>query len=375
MDGFFQNRATRPRNDLPVLEKTADGWEETTGHSCIVFRNAQGSAVSIAGGNGGYWLDSGGNLKQGGFGSWMATSRYPVISWNPDNTIGDARTTALAYVSWANKGSGYSVVRVGNSFQNQIVAPTASDEGYIARVDYNPATSLGTAGRTVGAPSGGLSLPDPDVRQGYVTGSSPQTYRGTYDETRHSGNQARHLSHAASVGGSHAGSMCPAGSHPRGEDSLYKIGSGTGRTLSAISWFWQAQLADRYWCRSDGRYPIRYAPNSATGTTCGTGGTPSCPSGVTIPTGNFRAWGRVNCYYTALSIDSSGKCVYPYPVPFCTDNDTGTQRITQRRNWTLTRQTPCRSLSKTTEPRPAPQRPLPRRPQNQTRRPWRPSQP
>ena len=129
--------------------------------------------MSIAGGNGGYWLDSSGNLKQGGFGSWMATSRYPVISWNPDNTIGDARTTALAYVSWANKGSGYSVVRVGNSFQIQVVASTASDEGYIARVDYNPATSLGTAGRTVGALSGGLSLPSPNVRQGYVTGSSP----------------------------------------------------------------------------------------------------------------------------------------------------------------------------------------------------------
>ena len=165
--------------------------------------------------------------------------------------------------------------------------------------------------------------------------------------------------------------MCPAGAHPRGEDSLYKIGSGTGRTLSAISWFWQAQLADRYWCRSDVRYQIRCAPNSATGTTCGTGGVaPSCPSEVSIPTSNFRAWGRVNCYYTALSIDSAGKCEYPHPVPFCTDSDTG-----PKRNWTLTRQTPCRSLPKTTAPRPAPQRPLPRRPQNQTRRPWRPSQP
>ena len=121
--------------------------------------------------------------------------------------------------------------------------------------------------------------------------------------------------------------MCPAGSHPRGEDSLYKIGSDTGRTLTSISGWWQAQLADRYWYRSDIRYPIRYAPNSITGTTCGTGGgAPGCPSGVTVPPGNFRAWGRVNCYYTALSIDSSGKCVYPHPVPLCTDSDTGTQR-------------------------------------------------
>lgn len=293
MDGFFQNLATQPRNDLPMLEKTADGWEETTGHRCVSFRNAQGSAMSIAAVNGGYWLDSGGNLKQGGFGGWMTPSRFPVISWNPDNTIRSASTTFPAYVSWANKGSGYSVVRVGNNFQTQIVAPSADDEGYIARIDYNPATLLGTAGRTVGAPSGGLSLPDPDVRQGYVMGSSPQTYRGNYDPARHRNTASRHLSHAASVGGRHTGSMCPAGAHPRDEDSLHRIGSGTGRTLTALSGNTLAQLADKYWCRSDVRYPIRYAPNSITGTTCDTGGAPSCPSGVVIPQGNFRAWGRV----------------------------------------------------------------------------------
>ena len=327
MDGFFQNQATQPRNDLPVLEKTAGGWEETTGHKCVSFQNAQTAAMSKAGSNGGYWLDSSGNLKQGGFGTWMTPSREPVISWNPDNTIGSARTTLPTYVTWANKGAGYSVARIGNNFQNQIVAPSADDEGYIARIDYNPTVSPRTAGRTVGEPSGGLSLPDPDVRQGYVTGSSPQTYRGNHDPGRHGNNAIRHLPHAASVGGGHAGSMCPAGSHPRGEDSVYRIGSGTGRTLTGLSDGTLAQLADKYWCRSDVRYPIRYAPNSITGTTCGTGGVaPSCPSGVTIPTGNFRAWGRVNCYYTALSIDSNGKCEYPYPVPLCKDSDTGTPR-------------------------------------------------
>ena len=37
MDGFFQNSASQPRNDLPVLEKTDDGWKETTGHNCDSF--------------------------------------------------------------------------------------------------------------------------------------------------------------------------------------------------------------------------------------------------------------------------------------------------------------------------------------------------
>ena len=304
MDGFFQNLASQPRNDLPRLEKTSGVWGETTRHPCSSFAWWQDRAISIAGLNGGYWLDSGGNLKQGGFGSWMTAARDYSVS--------------LGYTTWAGKGAGYSVVRVGRNDQQQTqaVAPSASDEGYIARVDY-----AGTGGRTVGAPSGGLSLPDPPVRQGYIVdGSSPIAFRASYPTG------SRHLPHAKSVGGPHPGSWCPAGSHPRGEDALWKIGSGTGRTLSSLTGWAATRLADLFWCRSDVRYPIRYAPNSITGTTCGTSGAPSCPSGVVIPTGNFTAWGRVNCYYTALSIDSNGKCEYPHPVPLCTDSDTGTPR-------------------------------------------------
>lgn len=63
MDGFFQNKTSRPRNDLPVLEKTARGWEETTGHNCDAFITAQDLAISRAAANGGYWLDSEGNLR------------------------------------------------------------------------------------------------------------------------------------------------------------------------------------------------------------------------------------------------------------------------------------------------------------------------
>lgn len=306
MDGFFQNQSTQPRNDLPVLEKNNGVWEETAGHSCTSFVAAQERAVSDFT-FGLYWLDSGGNLRSGGFGNWM----WPGRSASP--------LRGVSYTTWAGKGDSYSVVRVNNSEQIQVVAPAADDEGYIARIDYD-----GTGGRTVGEPSGGLSLPDPDVRQGYVTGSSPQIYRGTYYAARHgSGAGAyRHLSHAASVGGSHAGSRCPEGSHPRGEDGLWKIGAGTGRTLSSVDTWAESQLADIFWCRSDIRYPIRYLPNSITGTTCGTGsGAPSCPSGTTIPIDDFTAFGRVNCYYTAMSIDSDGNCVYPHPVPLCTDPD------------------------------------------------------
>ena len=219
MDGFFQNSASQPRNDLPVLEKSGDKWEETPGHICDSFVTAQNLAISRAASNGGFWLDSDGSLRKGGFGSWMSVARDASV--------------ALPYTTWAGKGSSYR-----------------------------------------------------------------------------------------SVGGNHAGSWCPAGAHPRGEDAYQKIGSGTGRTLSSLRSMPQTWLADLFWCRSDVRYPIRYAPQSAAGTTCSTTGAPGCPSGVIIPTGTFRAWGRVNCYYTARSIDSSGNCVYPHPIPQCTDNGT-----------------------------------------------------
>ena len=316
MDGFFQNQSTQPRNDLPVLEKNNGVWEETTGHSCTSFVAAQERAVSDFT-FGLYWLDSGGNLRSGGFGNWM----WPGRSASP--------LRGVSYTTWAGKGDSYSVTRIGNNYQIQVVAPAADDEGYIARIDYRPEISLGTQGRTVGEPSQGLSFPSPEVRHGYVTGDSPQIYRGTYDAARHgdSAGAYRHLSHAASLGGDHTGSRCPDGSHPRGEDAAWKIGQGTGRTLSSVNNWTKSQLADIFWCRSDVRYPIRYLPNSITGTTCGTGsGAPSCPSGVAIPTDDFTAWGRVNCYYTALSIDSDGNCVYPHPVPLCTDIDTGAQR-------------------------------------------------
>ena len=303
MDGFFQNSASQPRNDLPKLEKTGDDWEETTGHICDVFVTAQNLAISRYSANGGFWLDSDGSLQKGGFGGWMTATRDPAAS--------------LGYTTWDNKGSlysisGYSVPGGGVVYYTRAQAPSATDDGYVARVD---------AGRTVGVgiPSGELTLPNPAARKGSITQNAGVKTFSTKHISHHNG--TIHLPQDKSVGG-HAGSWCPAKSHPRGEDAYNKIGGGTGRTLSSLTDRAKIRLADLFWCRSDVRYPIWYAPQSVAGTTCGTAGARSCPSGVTIPTEDFRAWGRVNCYYTALEITSSGKCVYPHPVPQCTDNGT-----------------------------------------------------
>ena len=89
MDGFFQNSASQPRNDLPKLEKTAateNKWKETPGHFCDSFVTAQNLAISRAASNGGFWLDGDGKLQKGGFGSWMRVSRdatAPTDRWDP----------------------------------------------------------------------------------------------------------------------------------------------------------------------------------------------------------------------------------------------------------------------------------------------------
>lgn len=101
MDGFFQNKTSQPRNDLPVLEKTARGWEETTGHNCDTFITAQDLAISRAAANGGYWLDSEGNLRKGGFGTWMTAQR----STSADNA-------SFGYTTWPAKGSDYGAESV-----------------------------------------------------------------------------------------------------------------------------------------------------------------------------------------------------------------------------------------------------------------------
>ena len=231
-------------------------------------------------------------------------------------------SAAISYTSWAGKGGSYSFVQLSQFLYTgsyaRVRAPSADDEGYIARVDYYAGDALPARTGGVGIPSGGLTLPRTPVRSGVASESSGIKIFTTLRTNQYDSNV--HLRHARSVGGAHAGSWCPQGAHPRGEDAARTIGSGTGRTLSSLTQEPKVRLADLFWCRSDVRYPIWYAPQSVAGTTCGTTGARACPSGVTIPTEDFRAWGRVNCYYTALRIDSTGKCVYPHPIPKCTDS-------------------------------------------------------
>ena len=302
-DAFFQT-VSGGRNEFPVLEITdtesvenspaLKDWGTSRNTGCDEFALAQDRLLTTTASNGGYWLGDRGRLQQ---------------SSMPAHTA-SARSVNQQRVAW--------VTRSGFAYTLHIERGLTVPQAYAARVDAGSDLAISPAGTTLTVPSPAPSWPATKT----ASGAALARLAGFHFDN--------HLPLPQAIGGNSAGAWCPADFHPRGEDSVYRIGSGTGRTLTGLSDGTLAQLADKYWCRSDVRYPIRYAPNSITGRTCGTGGVaPVCPSGVSIPTSNFTAWGRVNCYYTALSIDSTGKYEYPHPVPLCTDSDTGTKR-----NWT-----------------------------------------
>ena len=148
----------------------------------------------------------------------------------------------------------------------------------------------------------------------------------------HTLSNSYYLPAAYSVGGGAVG-ICPAGFHPRGEDSVGRIGSTTGRTLSHLS-HTEGQIADRYWCRSDLRFLRRFHPYTRPGL-------PLHPQAQNMSaTVAFFVYGRVNCFYTADSSsqpagsgttglvsvgDNAFGCDYPYhPLPLCDpDPDNG----------------------------------------------------
>jgi len=67
-DAFFQTDSGRGRNDFPVLKQTGTTWAETaTGTKntgCAAFVDAQITMAQRARSNGGYYLDSQGNLSR-----------------------------------------------------------------------------------------------------------------------------------------------------------------------------------------------------------------------------------------------------------------------------------------------------------------------
>ena len=296
-DGFFQT-VSGGRNDFPVLEitdpdatETAEAfkdWGTSRNSGCDEFTAAQDRLVSTVAANGGYWLDSHGNLAAGAL---------PVH-------VLSARSLRTARVGWSS--------RQGFSFHRGFVGAPA---GYASRVDAGSTLAVSPAGTSLSVPPN-PNWPATKHQNGSVSWSSLTSF-----------NSAGHLGMPMAIGGTSPGVWCPTDFHPRGEDALQRVGRGSGRTLTSLASDAKIQQADKFWCRSDVRYRINYKKQTHS-QTCGTSPRTACPSGVTLPNDRFTAYGRVNCYYTVISLDtaSDNTCRYYHPIPQCTDPDSNAKR-------------------------------------------------
>lgn len=302
-DGFFQT-VDGGRNDFPVLQIAAPAgstetaasvkkWGSSRNAGCDEFAAAQDRLVSVFAGNGGYYLDSQGNLRK-------AVS-LPAHA--------QSRPAAVTASGWGNR-AGYTEQRPSGSLVSVFAAPA----DYAARVDVGRDFAVSPDGTALSVP--GTSWPASRNADGSIYWQSSQ---GNF--------LSQHLALPWAIGGSSGNVLCPAGFHPRGEDSIDLIGSGTGRTLSSLRGSANIGHASQFWCRSDVRYQIAYRKQTHA-ETCGADPRPACPSGVTLPADRFSAYGRVNCYYTVISLDTANQnaCRYYHPIPQCADADSGTKR-------------------------------------------------
>ena len=296
-DGFFQT-VSGGRNDFPVLEITDPDGEETEeafkdwgtsrNSGCDEFSVAQDRLVSTVAANGGYYLDSHGNLAAGSL---------------PVHVLA-ARSLRPARVGWDS--------RQGFWFDSGLVSTST---GYADRVDAGSTLAVSPSGTSLSVPPN-PSWPATKHQNGNVSWSALTSF-----------NSAGHLPLPMAIGGTQSGVWCPTGFHPRGEDGLQRVGRGSGRTLTSLASDAKIQQADKFWCRSDVRYQIGYKKQTHS-QTCGVSPRTACPSGVTLPNDRFSAYGRVNCYYTFISLDTanSNTCRYYHPIPQCTDPDSNAKR-------------------------------------------------
>ena len=365
-DAFFQaGGSVGAKNDFPVLDKTASGWGDLTAGTrsggCGAFVANQHLAVerSSAVGGGGFYLDIEGRLRSGlnsrvlrdyglrtrSYTHWTASSGGRSYAHTFARTAaqdGSILASVRPYGSEAysassvvtqSPGSGYVGI-AGASSNSAVDAYLARTDNYRSRVSHVQ-------------PSGGRWLPAAavlDRRNEYVV---HWVYGGrTYSRAvahLSSASDGRFLHSRYDIGSDTNGTaFCPAGMHPRGQDGSHVIGSSTGRTLSSINTMAEVRQADRHWCRTDIRYKIAFKGQihnkcDSSGRNPGSG-TSECrpPSGVGDPRdGTFQAFGRINCYHTVIEVsvgtDGTGTCVYPHPLPQCTDPVTR-----RKRSWTQT---------------------------------------
>ena len=348
-DGFFQTD-TAGRNDFPELSRDDDGdWEITATGSktsgCTAFVDAQLQMAERARANGGYYLDSQGNLQKADvagsrflvapasrtrtYTTWGITGSAP--NWQGSDLSGARQgITVTRSSSTASPASvkAYGLDVFAGNFgcaSNKGASRIQGDNGekadyYLARTDnfQSDREGSGSYARVSSPQPSGAWEPSAAALSAENERVVPYGSGGLWFAVVHFGrcNQNKFLLASQDRGSDiNMSALCPAGMHPRGQDGFYVIGGSTGRTLSSLSTAAKARVADAYWCRSDVRYRLAYTAEEHSGH--------DPPPGVTVADGGdvFYAFGRAGCFYTAMSM-SSGECEYAFPVPRCDDSGT-----------------------------------------------------
>ena len=307
-DAFFQRSSIR--NDMPVVDTSKSEFALTTpsaAGACTAFVEEQNKAQMEAGKNGGYYLDTEGRLRRGlprHFATDRVASNDRVVSSNS-----------------SSNGFWVSGDRIHYTTQHRST--------YADRVDLEVSSNVQYA-----VVPGGTKfvIPDPPVAKSARSGGSVNWVPDFSQVSGVTIRNAKALGWGFFQGGGHFGAYCPSLLHPRGEDAVRRIGTGTGRTLSSLKLEANVQTGNRFWCRSDKRYVISYETEIEPGVTCSsTDSAPPCPIEFRLPANGEEAryYGRVNCYRTVLELKTTAtsqtdrnSCAYIFPLPQCTHNGT-----------------------------------------------------
>ena len=360
-DAFFQTGgSTGAVNDFPIMGYGSEEAAATVtaagsrNSGCADFAEQQDRLVTSMGSNGGWYLDSEGNLRKN---AGEVPSR--VLS-----------RPAAVYGTWAAKGTNYyhlgryrSALTEASGESYRVLA--ADDSSYDLRTDQRNDLAMAS-----GLPTSGIHPWNTDtrpagsgfaVRCSWPATSTTAAIAGCYDVTSFAadaGTLRAYTSYAVaarsglksyvnksyglygsvlvnaatmnsrlvhlSTSQDSGDSLCMEGWHPRGQDGVYTVGPGTGRTLSSINTEAEVKAADAHWCRSDVRYRLKFkaqqhrnCQGETSGSLC------RAPTGVSLPAvgDNFSSYGRKNCYKTMIGYDeTNAECRYVFPLPKCDPN-------------------------------------------------------
>ena len=309
-DGSFVGRV----NDFPIAKDYTEGVVWDSDAPCVVFAGEQDRLVKT--------------IEDGKLYHAVLDGGEWVVKEREDPGWFQNRVSALVYGDWVDKGLNNGFETNQSSVCGVLIDSTAD---YTARIDYDTLDEEFKAlePHLAGYTSDPVRVPQ--TRQLGIPFSIDIT-GGRFDD----GSLCAGVSDVArqdflTVSDS---ALCAGGLHPRGEDSSWLLRPGSGRTLSSLANNVTTRWANEFWCRSDVRYERVFQGAAEAGAADLRFDAPVGGSQRVSPQmDEFRGWGRMNCYHTALGVDPQADvlvggdpvdrapaCIYVFPLPECAES-------------------------------------------------------